>query len=56
LEPFGHIFDIPLYMDAATRENEYVSFNAGLQTKSIRMKEKDFENISHPTVGEFSKK
>lgn len=54
--PFGHIFDIPFYMDAWIRENDYISFNAGLQTKSIRMKEHDFEVISRPTVGEFSKK
>lgn len=53
--PFGHIFGIPIYMDAAIRTNTYVSFNAGLHTHSIRMGEKDYENVAKPTVGEFSK-
>ena len=53
--PFGHIFGIPLYMDAALRDNTHVSFNAGLRTKSIRMPEKDYEKLSKPVIGEFSK-
>lgn len=53
--PFGHIFGIPLYMDASLRDNTHVSFNAGLRTKSIRVGEKDYEKMSKPTVGEFSK-
>lgn len=53
--PFGHIFGIPIYMDAALRENSHVSFNAGLHTHSIRMKEKDYEQVAKPAVGEFSK-
>lgn len=52
--PFGHIFNIVLYMDESLRESEYVSFNAGLQTRSIRIKQKDFERVSKPIVGSFS--
>ncbi|MCL4200054.1 aspartate--tRNA ligase [Patescibacteria group bacterium] len=53
--PFGHIFGIPAYMDAAFKENSHVSFNAGLHTHSIRMSEKDYEKMAKPTIGEFSK-
>ena len=53
--PFGHIFNIPLYMDEGLKDNEKIVFNAGLHTKSVCMKEKDFEQIAHPTVGKFSK-
>ncbi len=53
--PFGHIFSMPLYMDEAMKENEQIVFNAGLHTKSVRMKEKDFEKVAHPTTGKFSK-
>lgn len=53
--PFGHLFGIPLYMDASLRSNTHVSFNAGLHTKSIRMKASDYEVFAKPTVGEFSK-
>ncbi len=53
--PFGHIFGIPLYADAAIRQNQSVSFNAGLHTKSIRMAEADYEMLAKPVIGEFSK-
>lgn len=53
--PFGHLFNIPLYMDASLRDNTHVSFNAGLHTRSIRMKSADYEVFAKPTVGEFSK-
>lgn len=54
--PFGHIFHISLYMDEAMRENEEIVFNAGLHTKSIRMKEKDFEKVAQPIIGDFARK
>ena len=44
--PFGHIFGVSYYMDIALRDGEHVSFNAGSRTKSIRMKENDFEKNS----------
>jgi nondiscriminating aspartyl-tRNA synthetase len=53
--PFGHIFGISLYMDEGLRDNKEIVFNAGLHTKSVRMNEKDFEKIAHPTIGKFSK-
>jgi len=53
--PFGHIFGIPLYMDAAIRANSHVSFNAGLHTRSIRMSQSGYEKLAGPIVGEFSK-
>ncbi len=52
--PFGHIFGVSYYMDIALRDGEHVSFNAGSRTKSIRMKENDFEKIAKPIVGSFS--
>ena len=53
--PFGNIFEITLYVDSKLGENETVSFNAGLHTKSIKMKYKDFEKATQPIIGEFSK-
>jgi aspartyl-tRNA synthetase len=53
--PFGHIFQIPLYMDQKIQGNEKVVFNAGLHTKSIELNEPDYEKIANPTVGVFSK-
>jgi Ala-tRNA(Pro) deacylase len=53
--PFGHIFGIPLYMDEAIRNNKTVVFNAGLHTKSISLKQGDYEKVSKPIVGNYSK-
>ncbi len=53
--PFGHIFGIPIYVDAAIRENSSVSYNAGMHTRSVRMAEKDYEKVAKPIVGAFSK-
>ncbi|MFC1626747.1 amino acid--tRNA ligase-related protein, partial [Patescibacteria group bacterium] len=53
--PFGHIFGIPLYMDKQLSVCKNVVFNAGLHTKSISMNEKDYEKMSSPIIGEFSK-
>lgn len=52
--PFGHIFGMDTYMDESFRSLEHVSFNAGLRTKSIRISQKSYETIAHPTVGAFS--
>ena len=52
--PFGNIFAIPLYMDTSLQSNETIVFNAGLHTKSISLKEVDFEKIAKPMIGEFS--
>ncbi|MCL4359852.1 hypothetical protein M1555_01165 [Patescibacteria group bacterium] len=53
--PFGHIFDVPLYMDDAVRKNDTIVFNAGLHTKSVSMAEKSYENVARPVVGSFSR-
>lgn len=52
--PFGHIFNIPIYMDEAIRTNGTVVFNAGSLTKSISLSQSDYEKIAHPIVGAYS--
>jgi len=53
--PFGHIFNIPLYMEKSLVDNEKINFNAGLHTKSISMSEKEYEAVAHPIIGVFAK-
>lgn len=55
IPPFGSLFGIPTYVDARLGENQEISFNAGLHTKSIKMKYTDWLKVENPTVGEFSK-
>ena len=54
--PYGPvIFDIPLYADKSLSENEEIVYNAGSHSVSIKMRYKDFERVSQPIIGEFSK-
>ena len=43
--PFGHIEELKTYFDQKILENEYVNFNAGLHTVSIRMKAEDLIKV-----------
>jgi aspartyl-tRNA synthetase len=53
--PFGHLFQIPLYLDSSLRSEPTIFFNPGLHTKTIGMKEADYEKAAVAIVGEFSK-
>jgi len=53
--PFGGLFTISLYVDKSLSENETIVFNAGSHTKSILIKYSDFEKVSKPIIGIFSK-
>ena len=53
--PFANIFDLELLVDKSITENEFMAFNAGERTKSLRMKTKDYLNLLNPEIAEFSK-
>ena len=53
--PFGILHNIKVYCDPSLLENEFIDFNAGLLTTSIRMKSKDWFKIVNPEVVDFSK-
>lgn len=53
--PFGALFNLPMLVDKALLEEEYMAFNAGSLEKSIKMKVKDYVDVIKPRVEEFSK-
>lgn len=53
--PFGNLYGLDVYCDNSLLENEYIDFNAGLHTASIRMKSKDWVKIVKPKTADFSK-
>jgi prolyl-tRNA editing enzyme YbaK/EbsC (Cys-tRNA(Pro) deacylase) len=53
--PFGNLFGINVYIDEDVLKNEYVAFNAGLHTKSIKMKAADLFTVTNAKKGKFSK-
>ena len=53
--PFGKpIFELGLYVDKSVLENEYIAFNAGSLTKSIKLRVADYLKVAHPIIIEFS--
>lgn len=52
--PFGNLFGIPVFVDKSLGCSQEIAFNAGLHTKSIQMKYKDFVHLVSPSFGEFS--
>lgn len=56
MAPFGNLYDVPVFVDQALREDESITFNAGTHTDTIRMAYADFERLVGPVVAEFSKR
>ncbi|MFH0864118.1 MAG: aspartate--tRNA(Asn) ligase [Candidatus Gottesmanbacteria bacterium] len=52
--PFGNLLGIPLYVDIHLKGEKEIVFNAGLHTKSIKMKCDDFEKVTSPIIGDYS--
>lgn len=52
--PFAHVFGLKLVVDKSVLENEFMAFNAGEQTKSLKMKTQDYVSLLKPRIEDFS--
>lgn len=54
--PFGSVFKVPTVIDSSLiAQGDTINFNAGLRTKSVQMKTKDYIEIENPlVVSEFT--
>lgn len=52
--PFGNLMGLKTFVDKSLGKNKKIVFNAGLHTRSIEMKYKDFERLVKPISGDFS--
>lgn len=54
--PFGNLFDTPLkiYCNETLLDNEFIEFNAGDHSISIRMKANDWYKLIKPSLGKFN--
>jgi len=55
VHPSGGLFGIPTYLDRSVLENEYVNFNIGLLTKSVRIRSDDLTRLLGAVVADFAK-
>jgi Ala-tRNA(Pro) deacylase len=54
IPPFGNLYDLEVYVDAALAEQPHIVFQAGSHVETIRMAYKDFANLVQPKVSDFA--
>lgn len=50
MPPFGRLYGLDTYVDEALAADEYILFQAGTHTDTIRTKYSDFAKVARPTV------
>jgi Ala-tRNA(Pro) deacylase len=50
MPPFGNLFGVPVFVDPALAEDEYIYFNAGNHVQTVRMKYQDFARLVKPKI------
>lgn len=54
MPPFGNLFGLPVYVDPALEQDEFIYFNAGNHVQTIRVRYKDFERLVQPRVARLA--
>lgn len=52
--PFGNLYNIPVYLSAAVKQEGHITFNAGTHDDVIRMRYNDYVGLVKPRVFDFS--
>lgn len=52
--PFGHLYGMPVYIDAALCVQDDITFNAGSHDEAMRIRYVDYERLEQPTRGHFA--
>jgi len=50
MPPFGPLFGVPVFCDTRVEFHEFVEFNAGTHTDTVRMEYPDFKKLANPTM------
>jgi Ala-tRNA(Pro) deacylase len=54
MPPFGNLYEVPVYVEAALAEDETILFRAGTHTATMSVSYADFERLVEPTIAEFA--
>ena len=54
MPPFGNLYNIPVYADAALTGDPEIVFNAGSHRDTLRIKYSDYARLARPTVITFA--
>jgi Ala-tRNA(Pro) deacylase len=52
--PFASIFNLEMIVDPSVLANEFMAFNAGERTKSLKLKTRDYQRLLNPRVESFT--
>jgi len=53
--PFGKLFGLPTFLDESVLENDFVNFNIGMLTKSVKISKQDLLRMMDATISGFPK-
>ena len=54
MPPFGNLYSLATYVDAALERDEEIFFQAGTHVDTIKMKYADFSRLVQPKVADFA--
>ena len=54
IPPFGHLYGVRVYVDRALTDDEYIIFNEGTHTDTLKIRYTDYERLEHPVVADFA--
>jgi Ala-tRNA(Pro) deacylase len=53
MPPFGHLYGLPVFVDAHLACQRELVFQAGNHREAVRVEWADFKRLAHPTVADF---
>ena len=53
--PFGRLFGLPTFLDDSVLENDFVNFNIGVLTKSVKISKEDLVRVMNPVIARFAR-
>lgn len=53
MPPFGHLYDMKMYVDDSLSKEKEIGFNAGTHSEVIKINYQDYEAIAKPIHGHF---
>jgi Ala-tRNA(Pro) deacylase len=56
MPPFGHLYNVPTYVDRSLTDDDFIVFEAGTHQDAIKMKYGDYAQLAKPLVADFAVK
>jgi len=50
MPPFGNLYGVPVYVDSELAENDTITFQAGMHTRTMSLKYADYERLVDPKI------